>query len=124
MIRGIYFLLIIASCASVDQAAVEVITAEKLLELQHEGVLVFDIRTPDEYKSGHIPNVIHVNYFDKDFIDQMKKHNQNEAIVIHCASGGRSSKAAKKLIEAGFVRVYDYGGGFNDWSAKGLSIEK
>lgn len=124
MIRGIYFLLIVASCASANQEAVEIINAERLAELQTEGVLVFDIRTPDEYKNGHIPNVIHVNFFDTNFIEQVKELNLSESIVIHCASGGRSAKAAKKLSEAGFIKIYDYSGGFNDWSSKGLKVEK
>lgn len=123
MIRSIYFLFVFFACSAVEQEPIEVISAEKLLELQREGVPVFDIRTQGEYDEGHIPGVIHIDFLADGFLERMKSHDIETPIIIHCASGGRSGKASKQLLEAGFKKVYDYSGGFSDWKSNGLDIE-
>lgn len=106
-----------------EQQTPEVISAEKLIELKEDGVKVVDIRTKEEYDQGHLPEVIHIDFLEDGFLERMKKEGVSEPVIIHCASGGRSAKAAKMLKEAGFKQVYDYTGGFKDWSSKGFEIE-
>ena len=124
MNKAIYFLFVILSCSMSSQQTSEVISAEKLIELKGEGIKVVDIRTKREYDQGHIPGVIHIDFLGDGFLDRIKKEGVSNPIIIHCASGGRSAKAAKILKEAGFERVYDYSGGFKEWSSKGFEIEK
>ncbi len=124
MIRTIYLTLLFVSCAPSNQSSIEQIDSKKVVQLIEQGVTVIDIRTPDEYASGHIPDVIHIDFYDDSFLEKMKANDIDKPIVIHCASGGRSAKAAKMLNEAGFSKIYDYTGGFSDWSSKGLKIEK
>ncbi len=124
MIRTLYFLILIYSCSSDFQDSIEVIEANKLSELKANGVLVVDIRTQQEYDQGHISGVEHVDFFRADFMEAMAQFDKNKPMIIHCAKGGRSEKAALKLKEAGFVKIYDYNGGFSDWKLRGLEIEK
>ncbi|MEQ9467883.1 MAG: rhodanese-like domain-containing protein [Ekhidna sp.] len=125
MIRAIYFLFVLVGCsAATDQKPTELVNAEKLKQLQSEGVTVIDIRTRNEYDEGHIPGVLHVDFLAEGFIDEIKKQDVFKPIVIHCASGGRSGRASKMMEEVGFKTIYDYSGGFSDWKAKGLEIEK
>lgn len=106
------------------QQSSEVISAEKLVELRDQGVKVVDIRTKSEFDQGHIPDVIHIDFLEDGFVEKMKKEGVDVPIIIHCASGRRSAKAAKMLMDAGFKQIYDYSGGIRDWSSKGLEIEK
>lgn len=121
--RIIYFLAILFSCSSPVQENSEIINADKLIQLQKEGIPVIDIRTQKEFDQGHIPGVIHIDFFASDFIERISKQDMSEPIIIHCASGGRSGKATKKLMDAGFQIIYDYSGGFSDWKSKGLDVE-
>ncbi|WP_370087127.1 rhodanese-like domain-containing protein [Ekhidna sp.] len=123
MIRTIYFLFALFACSAVEQEPIEVISANKLIELQKEGTVVVDIRTQEEYDEGHIPGVLHIDFLADGFLDRMKSQDMDAPIVIHCASGGRSGKASKMLSEAGFKKIYDYSGGFSDWKSNGLDIE-
>ena len=123
MIRFIYFLFILVGCSNQEPQGIENINAEKLKELQQAGIPVIDIRTKKEYDQGHIPGVMHLDFFSSDFLEKIKAQDLSKPIVIHCASGGRSGKAAKMLQDAGFKMVYDYSGGFSDWKSKGLEIE-
>lgn len=124
MIRTFYFLIILLGCSSPSQQGIVKIDSKKLSELKESGVLVVDIRTPDEFNQGHIPGVIHLDFFDSDFINKMKEQDISKPLILHCASGGRSGKAALMLQKAGFSLIYDYSGGFSDWKSKGLKIEK
>ncbi|MCB0427365.1 MAG: rhodanese-like domain-containing protein, partial [Mangrovimonas sp.] len=42
---------------------------------------------------------------------------------LYCQSGGRSARCAEKLVEAGFVKVYDLEGGISKWKHKGYEIK-
>ncbi|SNS69826.1 Rhodanese-related sulfurtransferase [Ekhidna lutea] len=124
MIRTLYFLFVLFGCSVNEQNTIEVVQSERVVELQKEGVIIVDIRTPEEYSKGHIPGVKHINFFESDFLEQMKGLGLDNPMIIHCASGGRSGKASKLLKEQGFKKVYDYSGGFSDWNSKGLKVER
>ncbi len=125
MIRTIYstvILIILLACQQVDATK---ITAEELKDLQSQGVVVVDIRTEKEYAAGHIPGVSNnIDYTQEDFLRNMDVFDKSKPIVIHCARGGRSGKASILLQEAGFLKIFDYVGGFNDWKKRGESIAK
>lgn len=122
--RIIYFLFVLLGCNTVSQESIEIIDAETLISLKEKGVKVIDIRTANEYNSGHISGVIHIDFMQNGFINKIKEQKLDEPVIIHCASGGRSAKAAKMMKEAGFTKIYDYSGGFSDWKNKGLKIER
>ncbi len=87
-------------------------------------IQLVDVRTSKEYADGYIKNAVNINFYDDDFIVQMSKLDKNKELYIYCRSGGRSGKAAKKLKEAGFTKVYDLQGGIMNWNAKGLETVK
>lgn len=124
MINLLFSLLIVSCSASSDQSVVEVIDANKLMALQQEGVMVIDIRTQDEYDQGHIAGVELIDFMADSFEEKMNGQDKSRPVIIHCQSGRRSANAAKKMEAMGFTKVYDYSGGFSEWSAKGLPIEQ
>ena len=76
----------------------------------NKNVLILDVRNPDEYKTGHIPksrNIPVQNLNSK--LSSLQPH-KDEAVIVYCASGGRSSKAATILSNGGFNKVYNLGG--------------
>ena len=78
------------------------------------GVIV-DVRTPAEYKDGHIKNAINVPL---DTIDEMNQPkalpDKNAEILVYCHSGRRSKLASDKLVAQGYTGIYDFGG-INTW---------
>jgi len=83
-----------------------------------------DVRTPEEFKEGHIKNAGNIDFYDSDFLTQMNKLDKNKPLYIYCRSGGRSGKAAKQLKEQGFTEVYDLQGGILDWGKNNFEIVK
>ena len=74
-----------------------------------DGAVLLDVRTPDEYRQGHIPGSknIPLQSIDKvaDIID-----NKATPIFVHCLSGARSRQAAAALRQMGFTNVKNIGG--------------
>ena len=84
--------------------------------------LVVDVRTPKEYQEGHIENAKNINFYDDNFLGQFSGFNKEASVFIYCKSGGRSGKAAKKLAEYGFKKVYDLQGGYLNWTKEMSNI--
>jgi len=74
-----------------------------------------DVRTPKEYVEGHLKGSINMNYFDKDFKDQLGKLEKAKPVYVYCHSGGRSSKAMSIMKSQGFTAVYNLTGGYAGW---------
>lgn len=121
-------LLGMISCKSQEKKetlVIDVNVTEFQQLISKERVQLVDVRTPEEFKAGHIKNAKLINFFDSDFKEQSTKVlDKNKPVYVYCRSGGRSSKSAKIYKEAGFTKVYNLLSGFNAWSAKNLEIEK
>jgi thioredoxin len=120
----LYLLLIsfvIQSCNS--QTAVQTIDvasySKKINETPNAQIL--DVRTPEEYTSGHIENSDNVNWLSDSFVARTDKYDKTKPVYVYCKSGGRSLKASEKLAELGFATVYNLDGGMMKWEAAGLA---
>ena len=77
--------------------------------------VILDVRSPKEYKSGHIENAININYFSSKFTNRIDKLDKNKTYLIYCHSGVRSGGACNKMKQAGFENIHDFAGGFTAW---------
>lgn len=84
------------------------------------GVVVLDVRTPDEYRAGHLKDAKLANVNDAGFDANIAKLDKNKPVVVYCAVGGRSARASDIMVQKGFKNVYNVSGGYNAWSAAGL----
>ncbi len=87
-------------------------------KLNDEGVQIIDVRTPNEYAQGNIKGSVNIDYFGSDFQTQLNKLDKSKPVLVYCAVGGRSGKAAKMMKKMGFMVVYDLRGGYNNWPYK------
>lgn len=93
--------------------------AEKIAATPNAQIL--DVRTPEEYVSGHIDNAANVNWNGTDFVVKTSALDKTKPVFVYCKSGGRSKQAAAKLEELGFTTIYELQGGMLKWDAAGLS---
>ena len=91
----------------------------KIMEENKDYVIV-DVRTPDEYKEGHIPNAINIPNETINETVYNKLKDKNQLILIYCRSGSRSRQEAYKMQKLGYTNLVDFGGIIN-WKGK---IEK
>lgn len=69
---------------------------------------IIDVRTFPEYNGGHIEGAINIPV-DGINSDTIKNIDKSDAIIVYCQSGNRSKQAASKLIDLGYINVYDLG---------------
>jgi rhodanese-related sulfurtransferase len=82
---------------------------------------LLDVRTPQEWEAGKIASSNCINVNDATFKQQIEKLDKNKPVFVYCAIGGRSSKAAPILQQAGFKYIYNLtGGGYKDLANAGL----
>jgi phage shock protein E len=81
------------------------------------GAVVLDVRTPDEYASGHIPTATNVPVGDVaqrlGEVDKLVGGDKGKPVVVYCAAGRRAAKAKRALEAAGYTNVIN-GGGLDD----------
>lgn len=119
----IALILGILSCNSSTHPE-QVVDQKKVIQLQVselEGftklsnTIFLDVRTPEEFQEGYIPNAIHLNYYDDTFESKLKALERSNTYVVYCKSGFRSQNAAQKMIDLGFKEVYNLVGGYDAW---------
>lgn len=95
---------------------------KRMNELEHEDFVLINVLPRDTFKEEHIRTSVNVPHEDDDFTEIVERiaGGKDRKIVVYCANFDcdASPKAAKKLEEAGFTRVYDYEGGTKDWMEK------
>jgi rhodanese-related sulfurtransferase len=96
--------------------------AQKLIE-SNKDLVVIDVRTPEEFKAGHIAGAKNVSLLDADF-DQKIKEYQGKPILLHCASGSRSARALTKMADLRVPEIYHMNGGMKAWQSAGKAVVK
>ena len=116
-----FFFATIFSCSSNGQQSVKPSVFHEAI--QKEGAQILDVRTADEYKSGHIKFALQANWMNKtEFKDRTASLDKSKPVYIYCLSGGRSSAAASELRMQGY-EVINLEGGINAWKANGIAVE-
>ncbi|MFD0796625.1 rhodanese-like domain-containing protein [Maribacter chungangensis] len=106
----IFFLLIInLSCGQTKSQHIT-----EFLKESPKDVILIDVRTPQEYHSGHLENAQNINWFDADFADKFSVIDKDKTIYVYCKVGGRSAKAQEKLLSMGYKNVINLEGGYDD----------
>lgn len=92
------------------------IDIEELKQLVKEGAILIDVRSPQEYKEGHIDNAICIPEYEIIYKCRQKIKDKNQVIVLYCSSGKRSKRAQEELTRAGYSRVYDLYKGIDNYN--------
>ena len=82
---------------------------------------IIDVRTPQEFASGHIDNAVNIDWLSDNFVANTQKLDKTKPVFLYCKTSNRSTQAAKKLEELGFTTIYNMKGGLLQWDAEGLS---
>jgi molybdopterin/thiamine biosynthesis adenylyltransferase/rhodanese-related sulfurtransferase len=86
---------------------------------QRPGVVVLDVREPDEYDQGALPGAIHIPRGHLESQIEARVPAKGTPLVVYCAGGVRSVFAAKTLEELGYTDVVSVAGGFGKWKDEG-----
>lgn len=96
----------------------QVTTAEAVNIMQtEENYVILDVRTAQEFASGHIPGAALLPNETIGTEDIPLLPDKDQLILVYCRSGNRSKQAAEKLAQLGYTNIVEFGG-INSWTGK------
>jgi len=105
--------------AQVKSQITEIDTTAVAERIEAGGAIVLDVREPDEYEQGALPNALHIVRGHLEAQIESNVIDKSTPLVVYCAGGVRSAFAAKTLLELGYTDVYSMVGGFGKWKDEG-----
>ena len=86
--------------------------------------VILDIRTPGEYRSGHIEKSIMIDFYSKTFAEEVNRLDKEKIYLVHCRSGNRSTHSMALFKKLKFQKIYHLSSGINGWNSEGLPLVK
>lgn len=126
--KAIYILIALLSLTTLH--AQQKTKAELLPPVKFEAKMkatkgqVVDVRTPKEFKAGHIEGAMNMHVYDKDFSQRLDKLDKKKPVYVYCKVGGRSAEAVEIMKEKGFTTVIELEGGMDAWTAARKPVKK
>ena len=104
-----------AESAAKELSYVQISGEEALARMQAEtDYLILDVRTPEEFAQGHIPDAVNVAVETIGDTAPPELPDKDQTIFVYCRSGNRSKQASEKLVALGYSNVVEFGG-IKDW---------
>ena len=122
LVAGVVTGLLLTSCsgsgADVDTSIAD---PSSVVSQIGNGTTVIDVRTPEEYASGHVSDSLNIDIASRSFEDQVKELDPAAEYVVYCRSGNRSTQAMEKMADLGFENLTN-GGAFANLAAAGAPV--
>lgn len=123
MVRIVFFSLIfIFSCEFLNPTEVNIISDNQFLEIQDTDYTLIDVRTTEEYESGHIQNALNFDFYSESFQKDILTLEKNSQIILYCRTQNRSTKTADFLKENGYRDIKVIEGGITSWVKNGNDL--
>ena len=114
--------LMLGGCAVISDSQTNTyrqITMDEAVNMmaQETGYIILDVRRPDEFAAGHIPNAINVPNETIGTAEIPELPDKDQLIMVYCRSGRRSKEASEKLVKLGYTNIVEFGG-ILDWKGE------
>lgn len=124
MKRSALLFLLAALACEAQAPGVTDISQEEFVAAAPESSLILDVRSADEFASGHVPGAINIPVNELASRLGELRTSANQQVVVYCERGGRAGKAASVLLSAGISGVRHLDGDMSAWRAAALPIAK
>jgi rhodanese-related sulfurtransferase len=94
------------------------------LRLGGTKLVLLDVRTKAEFDKGHIPGATNLNISSEHFESALASLDRGTTYLVNCESGGRSTRACRKMTVLGFTNLFELKSGFAGWKKSGKPVEK
>lgn len=122
-LRGLYSVFVPDTVADNQgqNGAVPRMEAATFLKSAPADAIVLDVRTPDEYRSGHLPEAQNIDFRAADFKERVAQLDRDKTYYLYCRTGNRSGQGAAVMRELGFQHLYNIGG-LSELEAAGAEV--
>ena len=91
---------------------------------KNKQIVILDVRTPQEFASGHLKGALNIDIYKEDFYSRIDKLNKKTSYLIYCRTHNRSDVTVKYMNQKGFETVFQMMDGFPGWAANNFTIKK
>ena len=102
---------------------VSAIEGHALVQEPPSGLVVLDVRTPDEFDQARLADAVNIDFYRSDFEQLLDDLDKDTPYFVYCRSGNRSSTTIELMKDLGFTEVYELDGGIVSWAQAGLPLE-
>ena len=123
MLRFVFFsLLLVYSCQIFESREINEISYAQFTEIQDTDYILVDVRTAEEYESGHIQDAINFDFYSESFQNDILTLDNSSSIILYCRTQNRSTKTANYLKENGYKEITILEGGITSWVKNGNDL--
>lgn len=97
-------------------------TESRVYLAQNSDANIIDIRTPAEFKDGHIEGATMIDFYAPDYRETWSRLDRDAIYFIYCRTGNRSSQTLPMLVELGFKNIWHLKDGIVSWRKAGLPL--
>ena len=112
----------IYSCQIFESAEINVISDAQFIEIQDTDFILVDVRTIEEYESGHIQDALNFDFYSESFDNDILTLDKSSSIILYCRTQNRSTKTANYLKENGYKEITVLAGGITSWVKNGNDL--
>ena len=124
MFRLLALLMLVLLAVPAQARDISVQDAAALLQNPPEGLVIVDVRTPAEFREGHLPGAVNMDYFGGPFETQIQSLPKTAPVLLYCRTGNRSGSAYDVMTKAGIGNILHMNEGITKWQQLGLPQEK
>lgn len=96
---------------------------KKRLQEKRTDEVLLDVRTPEEFRAGHIPGAVNLDVENPNFSLELQKLDKNKTYIVFCRSGNRAWLAAQEMLQQQFKVVYSKEG-ISAWVRAGFELSQ
>ena len=123
MLRFVFFfLLLVCSCQIFESNEINEISDAQFTEIQDSDYILVDVRTIEEYESGHIQGAVNFDFYSESFDNDILTLDKSSSIILYCRTQNRSTKTANYLKENGYNEITVIAGGITSWVKNGNDL--
>ena len=86
------------------------------------GVVILDVRTPEEFAEGHLEGAVNIDALTDGFQAELDKLDRDVVYAVYCRSGNRSDAALHQMADLGFTATHHLAGGIGAWQQAGFPV--
>ena len=113
--------VLLTGCSS-DSEAVTDVDVAAAAQLVDGDAIILDVRSPQEFAAGHLPEAINIDVESADFADRVAGLDESAEMLVYCQTGNRSGVATDEMADLGFTDMSDLQGGIEAWVAAGEEV--
>ncbi len=115
----------LSSCSSGGNASITNVDATTFIStITDPNIQVIDVRSIGEYSAGHLQGALNIDVESGGFDAGISNLDKTATYALYCRSGRRSTLAAERMSDAGFINVINFHqGGFAELAAAGAATE-